>query len=213
MGYMADAVGPIPLLGMRPITKPWTEGAEASNPYKTQLASPYGQARVNPRQKADKTRPTPVLESEMDRKILFSGILLVAIASLALGYLALQKGKPREVTFEQLSASPNRYRGRNIVIEGFYFQGWEVIVLCERLEQSGYAEGHLAPGGLTIWVEGGVPQDVYESLHSQAMMGPEERFGKVRVQGRDEQSGEYGHLGGFSSQIVPSEVELLQWSP
>jgi len=149
----------------------------------------------------------------MDRKILFSGILLVAIAGLALGYLALQKGRPREITFEQLSASPALYRGRSIVIEGFYFQGWEVIVLCERLEPSGYAEGHLTPGGMMIWVEGGVPRDVYEALHTQEMMGPEERFGKVRVRGRYEQGGEYGHLGGFSSQIVPSEVELLQWSP
>jgi hypothetical protein len=149
----------------------------------------------------------------MDRKILFSGILLVAIAGLTLGYLALQKGRPQEITFEQLSASPARYRGRSIVIEGFYFQGWEVIVLCERLEPSGYAEGHLAPGGMMIWVEGGVPRDVYEALYTQDMMGPEERFGKIRVSGRYEQGGEYGHLGGFSSQIIPSEVELLQWSP
>ena len=64
-----------------------------------------------------------------------------------------------------------------------------------------------------IWVEGGVPQDVYEALRTQEMMGPEEHFGKVRVRGRYEQGGEYGHLGGFSSQIVPTEVELLQWSP
>ena len=149
----------------------------------------------------------------MDRKILFSGILLMAIVGLALGYLALQKGKPLEVTFEQLSANPARYQGRSIVIEGFYFQGWEVIVLCERLEPSGYAEGHLAPEGTMIWVEGGVPKDVYEALHTQEMMGPEERFGKVRVHGRYEQGSEYGHLGGFSSQIVPTEVELLQWSP
>jgi len=149
----------------------------------------------------------------MDRKILFSGILLVAIAGLALGYLALQKGRPQEITFEQLSANPALYRGRNIVIEGFYFQGWEVIVLCKKLEPSGYAEGHLAPEGTMIWVEGGVPKDVYEALHTQEMMGPEERFGKVRVHGRYEQGSEYGHLGGFSSQIVPTEVELLQWSP
>ena len=144
----------------------------------------------------------------MDRKILFSGILLMAIVGLALGYLALQKGKPLEVTFEQLSANPARYRDGSIVIEGFYFQGWEVIVLCKKLEPSGYAEGHLAPRGTMIWVERGVPKDVYARA-----MSPEERFGKVRVRGRYEQGGEYGHLGGFSSQIVPTEVELLQWSP
>lgn len=149
----------------------------------------------------------------MDRKYALSGILLIAITGLALGYLALYKGKPREVTFEQLSASPDRYRDKNIVIEGFYFHGWETIVLCEELEHSGLAEGHLVPRGETIWVEGGIPRDVFEALHRQEMMGPEERFGKIRVQGRYEHGGEYGHLGGFSSQIIPSEVEMLQWSP
>ena len=149
----------------------------------------------------------------MDRKYALSGILLIAISGLALGYLAPYKGKPQEVTFEQLSASPDRYRGKSIVIEGFYFQGWETIVLCEELGPSGFAEGHLVPKGEAIWVEGGIPRDVFEALHRQEMMGPEERFGKIRVQGRYEHGGEYGHLGGSSSQIIPSEVEMLQWSP
>jgi hypothetical protein len=149
----------------------------------------------------------------MDRRYALSGILIIAISGLALGYLALNRGNHREVTFEQLSTNPDRYRGKSIVIEGFYFHGWETIVLCEELEPSGLAEGHLVPKGETIWVEGGIPQDVFEALHRQEMMGPEERFGKIRVQGRYEHGGEYGHLGGFTSQIVPAEVELLQWSP
>ncbi|UCD44163.1 MAG: hypothetical protein JSV27_08480 [Candidatus Bathyarchaeota archaeon] len=149
----------------------------------------------------------------MNRKYALSGILLIAISVLALGYLALNRGRPQEVTFDQLSANPDRYRGKSLVIEGFYFHGWETIVLCEGLEPSGLAEGHLVPKGETIWVEGGIPRDVFEALHRQEMMGPEERFGKIRVKGRYEHGGEYGHLGGFSSQIVPSEVEMLQWSP
>jgi len=112
-----------------------------------------------------------------------------------------------------LFSSPDQYNGKNIVIDGFYFHGWEVIVLCEKLEYSGYAEKHLVPGGRMIWVEGGIPPDVYEMLHKQHMMGPQERFGKTRVKGKFEYGGKYGHLGGFSSQIIPSEVELLHWSP
>ena len=149
----------------------------------------------------------------MERRFALSGLLIIAIIGLALGYLALNRGNPQELTFEQLSSSPDRYRGKSIVIEGFYFHGWETIVLCEELDLSGLAKGHLVPGGEAIWVEGGIPQDVFEALHRQEMMGPEECFGKVRVRGRFEHGGEYGHLGGFDSQIIPSDVELLQWSP
>jgi hypothetical protein len=160
-----------------------------------------------------KTRLLPYLKKKMGRKYALFGMLLIALTGLALGYLALNRGRPQEVTIEQLSASPDRYRGKSIVIEGFYFQGFETIVMCEELELSGLAEGHLVPIGEAIWVEGGIPEDVFEALYLQEMMGPEERFGKVRVRGKYEYGGEYGHLGGFNSQIIPSEVELLQWSP
>ena len=153
------------------------------------------------------------MKKKMDRKYALSGMLLITMTGLVLGYLALDMGRSQGVTFDQLSASPDRYRGKIIVIEGFYFQGWETIVLCEELEHSGPAEGHLVPKGDMIWVEGGIPEEVFEALYLQEMMGPEERFGKVRVQGRYEHGGEYGHLGGFNSQIIPSEVEMLQWSP
>ncbi len=35
----------------------------------------------------------------------------------------------------------------HIILEGFYFHGFEVIVLSERLEYSGYAEGYFVPKG------------------------------------------------------------------
>jgi hypothetical protein len=149
----------------------------------------------------------------MNRRYTLFGVILLAIIGIALGYQTLFGGRAQEVTFEQLSSHPTRYSGKQIVIEGFIFHGWEVVVLCERLEPSGYAAGHLTPGGSMIWIEGGIPQDVYEALYKQEMMGPEERFGKIRVLGLYENGGEYGHLGGYSSQIVPTEVDMLQWSP
>ncbi|MFC2034430.1 hypothetical protein ACFLTT_03415, partial [Chloroflexota bacterium] len=56
------------------------------------------------------------------------------------------------VTFEQLFTNHEQYNGNNIIIEGFYFDGFEVQVIAERLEYSGYAEGHMIPKGRTIWV-------------------------------------------------------------
>lgn len=146
-------------------------------------------------------------------------MLLVLVVPVALGLLLLIAGcnenqapKVQEVTFNQLFADLDKYNGNEITIEGFYFHGFEVIVLSESLESSGYAQGHLIPKGKMVWVEGGIPKEVYDKLYQQQMMGPLERYGKVRVKGKFEYGAEYGHLGAYSAQIVPSEVEVLPWS-
>jgi hypothetical protein len=64
-----------------------------------------------------------------------------------------------------------------------------------------------------LWIEGEVPREIYDQVSQQDMMGPTERYGKVRITGRFEYGAGYGHGGGFTAQIVPSEVELLPWSP
>ena len=45
------------------------------------------------------------------------------------------------------------------------------------------------------------------------MMGPLERYAKVRITGKFEHGEKYGHVGGFDSQIIPLDVELVPWSP
>jgi len=117
------------------------------------------------------------------------------------------------VAFEQLVADPAKYNGKDVIVEAFYFHGFETIVLCQGLKYSGLAEGHLVPEGELIWVEGGLPLEVYNKLHQQQMMGPAERYGKVRMKGKFHYGGRYGHMGGYRFQITPAEVELLLWSP
>lgn len=118
----------------------------------------------------------------------------------------------KEVTFDELFATP-KYNGKDIILTGFYFHGFEVEVLCENLELSGLAEGHMVPTGRMLWVEGGITKEVYDRLYTQPMMGPIERFGKVRVTGRFSYGGKFGHLGAYDAQITPSAVELLDWKP
>ena len=36
---------------------------------------------------------------------------------------------PQQVTFDQLSSNPKQYNGRDIIIEGFYFHGFEIVEL------------------------------------------------------------------------------------
>jgi hypothetical protein len=140
-------------------------------------------------------------------------VLLLLVFGVATGCVQNNVVKSQEVTFEQLFANLEEYDGKHIIIEGFYFGGFEVQVITESLSYSGYAEGHLVPKGQMIWVEGGIPQDIHDSLYIQQMTGPEERYGKVRVTGKFEYGGKYGHVGGYSSQIVPDEVVLISWSP
>jgi hypothetical protein len=137
--------------------------------------------------------------------------LLICILFLLAGTL-VACSQTREVTFQQLSANPQKFSGKTITIEGFYFQGFESNLLCENLKYSGYAPEHLVPDGEIIWINGGIPKDIYDSLPVQQVMGPTERYGKLRVTGKFEYGGKYGHLGGFSSQITVSNVVLLEWS-
>ncbi len=85
--------------------------------------------------------------------------------------------------------------------------------MSEKLELSGLAEDHLTPKGMMIWVEAGISSNIYDSLQVQQMMGPEERFGKIRIKGEYETGGKYGHTGNYDSRIKPTEIELLPWSP
>ena len=145
------------------------------------------------------------------RVLIYASLLL--IIGLTIGCNEEQATEVQDVTLEQLFTNRDKYNGKQITVEGFYFHGFEVIVLSERLEYSGYAEGHLAPKGKMLWVEGGIPKEIYDELNQQQMMGPSERYGKVRIKGKFEYGGKYGHLGAYDSQVVPLEVELLLWSP
>ena len=69
------------------------------------------------------------------------------------------------------------------------------------------------PKGKMLWVEGGIPKEIYDKLNQQQMMGPSERYGKLRIEGMLEYGGKYGHLGSYDAQIVPSRVHLISWSP
>ena len=123
-------------------------------------------------------------------------------------------GEARDVTFSELLSDPDQYKGGDIRLEGFYFDGFETTVLSERLEYTGQAEGHLWPQGQMIWIDGDlIPVEIYGELYEQQMIGPIERYGKLRIKGRFDHGARYGHVGGFAAQIVPSEVDLLPWSP
>jgi hypothetical protein len=149
----------------------------------------------------------------MTKYVSLIALLLSLLVGVMVGCNNEQKSDLQEVTFEQLFLAPDQYNGKDIIIEGYYYQGWETIVLSEKLVYSGYAPGHLIPDGEMLWIEQGVPKEIYDNAYQQQMMGPLERYGKVIMTGKFEYGEKYGHVGGFDSQIIPLDVELVPWSP
>ena len=100
----------------------------------------------------------------MNRYTILVNVLLLAISGSATGCSGATT-EVNELTFDQLFTNPDKYNGKQVIVEGFYFHGFETIVLSERLEYSGYAEGHLVPKGKMLWVEGGIPKEIYDKLN------------------------------------------------
>jgi len=143
-------------------------------------------------------------------KFVITITLILLLLTFAFG---CSQDREHRVTFQQLFSNPDQYDGKEISLEGFFFHGFEIVVLSEGLGYSEFTQGHLVPKGRMIWIEGKISQNIYDELYKQEMMGPEERFGKVRVSGKFEYGEKYGHLGNYSSQIIPSTIVIVPWSP
>ena len=113
------------------------------------------------------------------------------------------------VTFGQLISDPGRYSGKRVTVEGFYFDSFEFMGLCEKLIVLN--NGRFAPDGEVFWLNGGLPKEIYDKLSAQQveMGGFTQHYGKMLVTGKFEYGGMYSHLGGFDYQITPEKVELL----
>ena len=62
---------------------------------------------------------------------------LLLIIGFTIGCSEERATEVQEATLEQLFTNPDKYNGKQVVIEGFYFHGFEVQVIAERLEYSG----------------------------------------------------------------------------
>ena len=103
-------------------------------------------------------------------------VLLLSTMGLTISCSKEQATEVQGVNFDQLLTTPEQYNGQDVTIEEFFFHGFEIVVLSENLEYSGYAEGHLVPKGKVLWIEGAISKEVYDRLYKQEMMGPTERY-------------------------------------
>jgi hypothetical protein len=122
---------------------------------------------------------------------------------------------PVSVTFDQLINQPSVYNGKFIIVEGFYFSGFEIAALSTGLLTATYNPNNLTPKQPLIWITGNLGKDVYDNLYHQTdtPSGYTENFGKVRVTGTFQYGSKYGHLDAYSYQVNVTSGALLPWSP
>jgi len=120
-----------------------------------------------------------------------------------------------QITFALLIADPGLYNNQIITITGFWFDGFEIEVLTERLDASDFAPGNLQPVGTKIWVKNGLPDDVSTQLFLQPdnPTGYPAHYGKVELTGILEYGGQYGHMNAYQYQLTVQSAQLLNWEP
>jgi len=119
-----------------------------------------------------------------------------------------------EITFAQLASQPEKYNNQTVTLAGFWFDGFEIAVLAERLEPAGFAPGNLQPAGVKIWVKNGLPQEINQRLYLQPdnPTGYPAHYGKVELTGMLEYGSKYGHLGAYMYQLTVQSATLMPWN-
>ena len=119
-----------------------------------------------------------------------------------------------EVTFKELLANPRCYNGENIAIEGYLFIFFEGVYVSEDYVSKNRT---IIAEGESIWFDFFSSNFTFSEELKDRLYKDNygKSYGKVRIKGVFEYGAPngYGHLNTWDSQIIPSEVEVLSWSP
>jgi hypothetical protein len=150
--------------------------------------------------------------SNRKNKYLWSFILVLILLSSVFSGCG---GSDPDLAFSQLISQADQYNGKTVILEAFYFSGFEISALSETLGPSTFADGRMTPSGNLIWVAGGISQALYDKLFTQTttLPGYAEHFGKLRIAGKFESIGSYGHLNSYNYQITIISAVPLDWTP
>jgi hypothetical protein len=150
----------------------------------------------------------------MLRKSVFR--LLVIILSLISLVLAGCGGRSDDgLTFSQLISQADKYNGDTVTLEAFYFVGFEIAVICESVGPAQYDSGRLVPNGTLVWVDKGISEELFNKLYIQnkTPSGYPEHIGKLKIMGKFEAGGKYGHMNAYQYKISFTSAEIEAWSP
>ena len=118
------------------------------------------------------------------------------------------------LTFDQLVAGAQKYNGKTVTMDAYYFGGFEISALAGSLETTDSGGWRIIPQQPLIWVEGGISQEIIDRLFKQTttITGYTEYIGKLTVTGKFE-TGKFGHLDAYQYQMTVTKAEVLAWSP
>ncbi len=148
----------------------------------------------------------------LNKKGILSLVLALALLSAAFNGCGSTE---QSVTFSQLISQADKYNGKTVTLEAFYFSGFEISAISESLGPASSGVWRIVPSGTLVWVKGGISQELQSKLYTQtdSPSGYPERFGKLKVTGIFETGGKYGHLDAYQHQITITNAELLEWTP
>jgi hypothetical protein len=149
----------------------------------------------------------------VNKKYLLSFILVLCILSLAIA--GCSSSTEQTITFSQLISQADKYNGKLVTFEAFFFAGFEIQALSGSVGPSTSGPWRIVPTGTLIWVKGGITQEILNQMVSQTVTpsGYTEHIGKLKVTGNFEAGSKYGHLDAYQYQINITSAELLEWSP
>jgi hypothetical protein len=146
-------------------------------------------------------------------KYLFSAVVILALLCAAIA--GCGGSTQPSLTFAQLISQADKYNGQTVTFEAFDFSGFEISALADSLGPYSYNPARVVPTGDLIWIKGGITEDLFNRLYTQpdTPSGYPEHFGKIKVTGKFETGGQYGHMNAYKYQITITSAELLEWSP
>ncbi len=147
------------------------------------------------------------------KKYILPFVLVLSLISIVVA--GCSGSADQSVTFSQLISQADKYNGKIVTLEAFYFSGFEISAISESVGPSSSGVWRIVPTGTLVWVAGGISQELQDKLYAQTTppSGYTERLGKLKITGKFETGGKYGHLDAYMYQITITNAELLEWSP
>jgi hypothetical protein len=148
----------------------------------------------------------------LGKKYILLWVLILSILSLV--FSGCGGSANQSITFSELIAQADKYNGKMVTLEAYYFSGFEISAISESVGPANSGAWRIVPTGTLVWVKGGISQELQGKLYAQTATpsGYTERLGKLKITGKFE-TGKYGHLDAYLYQITIINAEVLDWSP
>lgn len=142
-------------------------------------------------------------------------VLILVFSMLLSGCTSNETDTTALSLFDAIKVNPEMYNGQTVTFTGYWFDGFEIVVVAEYLEPQQYWPGNYQPGGILIWVQGGLPDEVSSKLYLQAdnPTGYPAHYGKVEVTGILEYGGPFGHMNAYQYQLQIQSARWIDWTP